>query len=190
MKLISKQEIIDYLADKTYWHRYDWWPISWNIKVRDWSFTDGKHEDIKTDSKWDDKWAEHLETGDAQHYFDWACEDWLGFAGKHNHWDIMEGHTDPVISASQPRFYTAGRSGGHLVLDEATINNWPMSFDGQFKTPEEWEETEYWDLWVIYKFCLEMDNIVEGIPDHMGYWFADKRTEMEAQWLEEEKEDE
>jgi len=187
MKLKTKTEIIDYLLEKSYSNWREFWPISWNIKVYGYYAMDG-YDGIENDPKWDEKWEEHLESEEAQDYFWWACEDWLMFAGDHPDWDIMEGHPDPAISATQPKFYTTGRSGGHLVLVEAVINGFTWKFSNDFRYPETWLECQYEDLWVLYKFCIEMDKIVKGIPDHMRYWYAYKRSEFEIEWCEQEKE--
>ncbi|OGC94157.1 MAG: hypothetical protein A2W25_12295 [candidate division Zixibacteria bacterium RBG_16_53_22] len=184
MKLKRKTDIIKYLEDKDYRHAYDYWPIAWNIKVYDWSFTIGKHYDVKTDHRWDDKWEEYVEKEDW--LFNAACEDWLGFTGKHPDWDIMEGHPDQDVSDTHPLLYTAGRSGGWLVLDEINLIGSRYNF---FRSHPDWQDFEYGTLWVLYKFCVEMDKIVEGRHQHMRWWFAHHRQEMECEWAAAEKEE-
>ena len=178
MKQVKKTTIVEYLYDHAYWRSFEFWPIAWNIKMyKHWQWTPGQSPQygIENDPGYDERWEEWLEENDW--FFESCCQEALsGFMGE---WDFLEGHPDEDLNVPY-KFYTAGRCGGWLVLDK-----WAWC---KFYYQEKWEEWEYPDLWKLYKFCKEVEKMVNGRFDEFEYLYATKRKELEVEWAEEDKE--
>lgn len=185
MRLIKKQAIIDYLVDKFYWDRWGRW-ISWNIKVYGFDASGKSQNDYYgVEDRFDEKWEQYLE--DTPEVFDWACQDALsGLVGKASHrdWDFFEGHPDKDLDGIQYEMYTAGRCGGHLILDK---------FDGgrmDNVSEERLQEWDYRGLWILYKFCKELDAYVDKRDEVMADQYSFHRYCKEIdEWRPQAKED-
>lgn len=200
MRKIRKTEIIAYLNDKSYHYHYDYWPISWDIKVREtWPANgrvdkndkpldlgmaiaeDGKREMRFNNPEFDELWELYTEN---DHDLCWnMCENWLAFAGENAWWDLLDGTEDPAIQAANDagvKFYTAGRSNGHLVLDK--FDGHPMGGRGVFHE-EVLSEWDYNDLWTLYKACHIVDRIVDNRHESLAYLYADFRFQKEDEWV-------
>jgi len=196
MKLIRRSDVVVYLEDKAYTCRYDYWPVSWNIKVREGWVDNGRtdkngieldlgsyvRENGQRTSRFNDKlfdnlWALYVENNN--HLFHWMYEEWLGFAGDNAWYDFFDGIDDPALQAASDngiKFYTTGRSSGHLVLDE--FDGHPMMLRHRI----DWAEWCYDDLWVLYKTCVEVDKLVKNRHESLACLYAFFRSEKEHEW--------
>lgn len=200
MRKIRKTEIIAYLEDKSYHYRYDYWPISWNIKIKEaWPENgrvdkdnklldlstaigrDGKQVSYFNDPQFDELWKLYVENN---HDLFWnICGDWLGFVGNDAWWDLLDERDDPAIQAANDAgilFGTAGRSNGHLVLDGFNGDRLCFSFTGDgYNWGKLWD---YDDLWALYKVCHIVDKIVDNRHESLAYLYADFRHQKEVEW--------
>lgn len=179
MKLVKKDKILEYLEDAKYRNWHNPYPISWNIKMYDWSFESGKCEHgEEVNPKYDEEWEQYLE--DTPEFFNWACEDCLGWITDEN--GVVEGHPDPRLAEIPYKMGTTGRSGGWLVLTEY------YGYQLWRQCPD-WEEWEYEDLWILYKFCKEVDVIVNSRTQAMAYEYNFRRFQKEQEeWIPRDRE--
>jgi len=198
MRLLKKSAIIAYLEDNGgHCHWYDYYPLAWNIKVnRIDTMGRGYGNPYKNDPKYDDRWEAWLEKHDGE-VFEIVCEDALsGLVGKEKQrmFDFFEGHPDPYLDGIHFEMWQAGRSGGWLVLDKIELP-WPGIRFGRymlneysfFRTHPDWNEFGYFALWVLYKFCREIDAYVEKKDEIVSDGYAQHRYDKEEEWREEDR---
>lgn len=161
MKLIRRSDIVVYLEDKAYSCRYDYWPVSWDIKVREGWVDNGRT----------DKNGIELDLGS------YVREN--GQRASRFNDKLFDGIDDPALQAASDngiKFYTTGRSSGHLVLDE--FDGHPMMLRHHI----DWAEWCYDDLWVLYKTCVEVDKLVKNRHESLACLYAFFRSEKEHEW--------
>jgi hypothetical protein len=184
MRLAKKETIVKYLEDIGYRHGFDFWAIAFRIKMDGpssrWDKGQSPQLGIVNDPRFDDRWEEWLEK--SPWFFEACCEDALsGIVGKHPQWNFLDGHPDPSLALTRYVFYTTGHSGGWLVLDE--WESWRF-----FRRSPDWAEWDYSELWRLYKFCQEVQNIVDHRYEEFEYLYGQKRQDLEAEWAAEEEE--
>ncbi len=196
MRKIRKTEIIAYLNDKSYRYHYDYWPISWDIKIHEaWPANgrvdkndiplclgiiigeDGKRIVCFNDPQFDELWETYTRGSDDLFWY--MCKEWLFSAGE----NLLDGVDDPAIQAANDagvKFNTAGKSNGHLVLDG--FNGDRLHF-ADIGDKYDWDKIWYYnDLWTLYKVCHIVDEIVDNRHESLAYLYADFRSTKEEEW--------
>lgn len=168
MKLVKKQTIIDYFEEKSgYSDHHVFWPIEWRIKLDRWV------ADVSGKPECDDAWELFVEAH--PQLCDMFCEDALsGLVGKPRQYDQFAGHSDKDLANATYLIWQTGKSGGWMVLDYfngSRFRNTQMS-----ELDQEWP---YEDLWVLYKFCLEIDKLVKDRHSIIKQMYQEYRENWE-----------
>jgi hypothetical protein len=166
---------MEYLEEAQYRSFRNPYPIAWNIKLYGWSFESGKGGDLPVLDRYDEEWEQYLQ--DTPDFFWWACEDCLRWIIEDN--GVTECHPDKSIAEIPYKMGVTGRSGGWLVLAEYYgYKLWKRSDVPYF---EDWD---YQDLWVLYKFCKEVERIVAQRHEAMAYEYNFRRYDKEQEeWI-------
>jgi len=175
-------EMAEYLkAHETYRERYANPRFSWNIKVHDFDSTGKSGPDHPVQPKWDQRWDEFVQTD--QYIFSQCCEDGMRHFfdteyDSHYFSGVADDH--PLAGLKSCRFHTAGRSGGHLILD---------ALDGHAVDPiidwdEQIEDDPTW-LTMVYSACKDVDGFDPKVE--MEYQYAGRRSSVEEEWDDEVK---
>lgn len=200
-------EIIDYFLEHdthSIGNGYSPSVMAWNIKVRKFDLEPKHYKEFGLHHKLDKQWEMHCKENDP---FWLCCEDGLRF--------ILEGEWTyyPGIE-SKYKMYTAGRSGGWLVLDEfegmkmkdfdikAKIDEafeWGTQNYGELDEDEAMEENKrrklssgiqsvlmvIFDLIPLYKFCKSLDEF--DASEEFLYQLGFQRQQWEEEWMKEHK---
>ena len=174
---MTKKQLLEYFENHSHHDSGNgYWPLpSWNIKTR--LFLD----DAKGEKKWNNRWERFYREESSHYVYAASCED--GMSGFFGDWDFFEGLDFKWLGSY--KFYSAGRSGGHLILDSIVIDghNIRFMYDGYAHYP--YENLEYDTLKKLYKFFREIDNFdFKGEHQHQLNF---QRENMESQWEDELK---
>jgi len=168
-----------------YSDRHSFYPVSWDIKVYNYT-TDGKTwpdgseieaGEGKVDPAFDDNWEAYLDEGNGETRYrlfyeacEWALEnlcDGYFFEGM--------GSPNEDLGKVEYKFYTAGRSGGHLVLD---------SFDEVKMTniKSVGDMLEHSPAWIdlLWRACKEVSRYVAVRDKEISYYYNSKRIDWES----------
>jgi len=172
--LESRREIIQFLANHQM-HKIDGpysdWAFAWNIKVHGFD-TSGHHPAYQNDPAFDERWEQFLEENDI--FWDEAA-------------DALSQYTDgeyttyPGNDQGQYKFDVTGRSSGWLILREVEGLG-KLSFDGQMELKDWLKELDDAELVSFYKLIVNVDKDTADPGKEMAYRFADRRSQLEAEW--------
>lgn len=183
MKLQRRSDIEKYLSNKlsASWNfpRRNQTYFSWNIKIRSADFS-GHTGPEKILPRFDSAWEQHLEK--TPDLFAVACEDALaGLVGetKFKQWEFFDEHPDAALASVSYELTQAGHSGGWLVLEQ---------FDGYEMSNPDFDDFSYENLWLLYKFCTEIDNYVDQKERIISETFNFFRAAWEDEKISEAKE--
>jgi hypothetical protein len=155
--------------------------VSWDIKVR--GMTDGKVDGYDHDPKFDQKWDEYLDKDDGS-VFNEACEDALR---QYVDGDFTAAGDESVTA----KFYTNGRSGGHLVLSEWSgpgPRGWascPMAFGDREDYVDWLKGLENDDLVKFYALVQTVDEDTRDPTAAVNHGMAFIRQTKEEEWSSE-----
>jgi hypothetical protein len=185
-----------------YCDRNGFWPLEWNIKMHRFS-TNGRigsdrkpicvsqwknagekdwHYDYNQE-RFDERWEQYLKKNDL---FNEMCQ-WLfsELVGRYKEWEYFDGHPDKDLSEIKYLMRVAGDSGEHLVLDWIELPDYGRYW--LYRRYPDWGDLSYNDLWYLYRFCQEIDKVVANRFTNAEYYYADQRSIIEQDWMEEEE---
>lgn len=178
--------MIGYLSDhESYsgWnHPYrKWSPLSWDVKLS--PNYDGKRGECKTDDALDDEWDKHVTSSDGQHIWDWIVED------MRCHYTEGTYCTYPGDDQGNWKFCFAGRSGGHMLLEEWKYGKWNcINFLKGFYGVDTWtawlEGQPFGELRTLYRAvrCMDADFTREKMNREFEYQLNFRRHEWEEDY--------
>lgn len=169
MKLVKKQAILDYFAEKVgYDYRPTYYMLEWNIKVYQQVWQ------VPGTPELDEAWETFSRNTPL---IDWLCEDALsGLVGQPRQYDYFEFHSDKDLATANFVMWQVGRSGGHLVLEK--FNGYRLV---NKRLMEYIEDDPYEYLWVLYKFCKAIDEIVDNRHETLRQMFKEYRETWESE---------
>lgn len=177
MPLTSRNAIIDFLdSHPTHSERSGERYLSWNIKVGTFDTT-GHVEGYTPNKEFDELWNAEVENN--PDLFNWACEDGLRIYlnNEYTLWDDEK----PV----PVEMFTAGRSGGHLILGK--IDGAKLELGRGLTTLEVLRDLSDDQLVMLYKIVTQLDDELtpQRIANEMAWSYAHYRQIKESDWEEE-----
>jgi hypothetical protein len=180
----TREEMIVALASHESYHPMNYnnggFVLSWDIKVR--GVTDGAGvEGFEHDPQFDAKWEEHLEENSG--LFWTMCGDALRTYTE-------DGFTPYVFEDVGAKFYTNGRQGGHLVLQQwngSGRKGWAscqMAFDNREDFIEWLKDLPDADLVKFYDLVKTLDHDLRDPTRQVNFQFASYREFIEGEWKE------
>jgi hypothetical protein len=155
--------------------------LGWNIKVR--GRVDGNVEGYGHDPRFDAKWDKYIDE-DGGELFNEACESALRQY-------LDDGVMSAADESSIAKFYTNGRSGGHLVLSSwsgSGRKGWSscqMAFDSREDYIGWLKDLSDDDLVSFYGLVQTVDADTSDPTAIINHEFAFMRQNMEEQWAAE-----
>jgi hypothetical protein len=194
--LSDRDNMMVFLANHKNYHPMNYnnggYVLAWDIKVRGSIDTTGrnhgKESDFEHSPEFDERWNAYVEEN-YSNIFDEACNDGLR--------QYTDGDWVPYDEEeSGYKFYTNGRSGGYLILQDwpgPTPTGWAsckMTFSGRTDFIEYLKDLSDQDLAKLYKVVVCLDHDLENPHEEISYQFGWQREQMEEEWQREQMEEE
>jgi hypothetical protein len=182
----SREEMIVELANHDAYHPMNSWNggfvVSWNIKVRG-KISASAVEGYEFDGQFDERWDALLEE-EGNEIFEEAASSALS--------TYLEGYYTPYGAEDvKAKFFTNGRSGGHLVLSEwngpkaGGWANFPMAFDSRADYTDWLKSLRDEELVKFYALVRTVDQDTSDPTMAMNHQYAFIREMREVDWAAE-----
>jgi len=178
--LKSRKAMVEYLADHDSYggwnHPYrKWSPLSWDVKLSRCDMSGTKGEPVNRE--FNEAWEGHVkENGD--NLWQWIVED-MQRTYTEGEWSNY-----PGVEQGEWKFTFAGRSGGHMLLEDWPFNRSPLKdFEGAVDWREWLENLSFATLRRLYRAVVVMDQ--DFAPDKVEAEFTYQMSFQRSKWEEE-----